>query len=298
MDTDPPEPRTLAEEQIAAAQRDPRLDLGRRAFVADWWAAFEAVENTRTTSTFAADTMRHAVELEELKAGVSAGDPDLTPSQVEQFRAARERAAMAQALIDSEFVELNAMTLTAMLGALDALVEGLVPDVRALLVEEQARRIVEDITTREPKLYAKLSEKMRDVLIEGARALIEDELPALKSQPRGPAPQRWEKPLSAAGLGAPPDRALPVDLSEALNEIVALRHVLMHRASRVDGDALHEAPTLRYSEDDLVRVTRSDYRAYSAALWTFGAEVVHRLMPFTATQVNLNGWRDNALLNT
>lgn len=67
----------------------------------------------------------------------------------------------------------------------------------------------------------------------------------------------------------------------ALREITALRNVIVHRAGRVDDRALREAPTLatvrRMSLGDFVRIGRVDYRMYSAALRSYGDEVLRRL---------------------
>jgi hypothetical protein len=48
--------------------------------------------------------------------------------------------------------------------------------------------------------------------------------------------------LANARLQASLDRPIPEDLDLALNEMVELRHVLTHRAGRVDDRALAQAP--------------------------------------------------------
>jgi hypothetical protein len=35
--------------------------------------------------------------------------------------------------------------------------------------------------------------------------------------------------------------------------------------------------SLPYADGDLVRIGRADYRRYSAALWTYGEEILHRM---------------------
>ncbi len=82
-----------------------------------------------------------------------------------------------------------------------------------------------------------------------------------------------------------------------LAEVVALRHVLAHRAGRVDERALKQAPALRYADGELVRVTRAEYRLYSAALWTYGEEVIRRLMGDLVPAPPLADWRQNYTLN-
>lgn len=41
---------------------------------------------------------------------------------------------------------------------------------------------------------------------------------------------------------------------------------------------LANAPSLPYAEGKLVRIRREDYRRYSAALWIYCEEIIHRLM--------------------
>jgi hypothetical protein len=48
LDEDSAEPATLAQQELADAKRDPRLDRGREAMIADWWTAMRAAERTRT----------------------------------------------------------------------------------------------------------------------------------------------------------------------------------------------------------------------------------------------------------
>ena len=111
--------------------------------------------------------------------------------------------------------------------------------------------------------------------------------------PRGTGAKRWEDVLSHVDLQALPERPVPADLDQALTEVVALRHVLAHRAGRVAPRAQKPAPTLRSADGDLVRITRAEYRRYSAALWTYGEEVTHRLTADLAPAPALDGWRQN-----
>lgn len=80
--------------------------------------------------------------------------------------------------------------------------------------------------------------------------------------------------------------------------MIQLRHVIAHRASRIDSSALEQAPTLPYEVDQLVRISRDDYRLYSAALWTYGEAILRRLMrDLGPPPMPLERWRDNASLN-
>lgn len=100
-----------------------------------------------------------------------------------------------------------------------------------------------------------------------ARRLLVDAL-AKKLGDVDPAPRRsgatrWEEPLSQVRLGAPEARPIPADMDHALAEVIQLRHVVAHRAGRVDARALRAAPSLPYTADALVRIDRADYNRYS-----------------------------------
>lgn len=129
------------------------------------------------------------------------------------------------------------------------------------------------------------------------RELIEERLPSLTRASGGGA-QRWEKVLAAAGLAAPRQRPIPGDLDITLQEVVALRHVLLHRGGRVDARALRDASTLRYQDGELVRISRPDYRIYSAAVRAYGNEVSARPLGPDHTPFDLTSWRDNYDLST
>jgi hypothetical protein len=81
--------------------------------------------------------------------------------------------------------------------------------------------------------------------------------------------------------------------------MVSLRHVLVHRAGRIDARALEDAPSLEYEVGALVRITRVDYQRYSAAVRTYGEEVVWRLSRGLGVDpFDLGKWRNNYLLGT
>ena len=95
-------------------------------------------------------------------------------------------------------------------------------------------------------------------------------------KPKGSGVARYEKPLRRVGWGAPADRPIPEDLNAALTELGALRDVLVHRAGRVGEVAIKQAPTLRYGTGELVRISREDYRRYSAAIRCYAQEISFR----------------------
>ncbi len=213
------------------------------------------------------------------------------------IEAARERADLARAERDNQLVEHNAMTLVSMVGALDALVEELVPRAREMLVEHQVRALMDQAREQEPEAAARVGDATLEAIHRPVQKVVDARLGSFDASPRGVGAGRWEDVLRNAELQASPERPIPADLDQALTEVVALRHVLAHRAGRVDARALAQAPSLRYADGDLVRVTHADYLVYSAALWTYGEEVIRRLLGDLAPPSPLANWRQNHTLN-
>jgi len=262
---------TLAERQLTSARRDPRLDHGREAVVADWWAAIEAAERTRMVAVLGAHARR------DMNAGATG--------------ALGERAQLAEAEINSEFAEENALVLVGMLSALDALVEGLVPAARELLLRARADEVMTRARHEVPEAVEQIAPDQLEKVQDTIMTVMREEMGKVR-RASGAGAGRWEKVLGHAHLQAPVDRPVPEDLDEALRELVALRHVLVHRAGRVDEDAVVAAPS--YEVGVLVRIGLADYRRYSAAVRTYGDEVVYRLLRgVDAEPFDLRRWRDN-----
>jgi hypothetical protein len=118
---------------------------------------------------------------------------------------------------------------------------------------------------------------MRRAVVEAARSVVDGHVPEPKRL-RGEGADRYEAVLAHEGLGAAADRPIPEDLADALTELSAIRDVLVHRAGRIDKRALKAAPSLRgrYRDGELIRVTREDYRIYSAAVRCYAMEVLYR----------------------
>ena len=260
--------------EIGRARRDPRLAHGREAVIADWRSAMEAAERVRRLADWGLHELRESEELERLRLQRKHRDADY---EAQALRAARERAALAVAEADNQMVELNAMTLVAMMSATDALVEELVPQAYEMLIEWRVREMMDEAAPQHPEASARLPDEqlgqMRRVLIDALNERLGD----IEGVPRGAGVKRWEQPLSKVGLAAPKDRPIPSDLVQTLSEIIQLRHVIVHRAARVDPKALANAPSLPYADGDLVRIDRAGYKRYSAALWTYGEEILHRM---------------------
>ena len=297
MSTDPAGPRggrpaegprpTLAEAEIAAARADPRLGRDERGVLADFWDYLAEAERTRFLAVAGVEELRGAVARER---DALAREVVAPAEQERRLQAAAERSALADAESASGHPGLNALVLVGMLGALDAMVESLVPSLRAEVVWQQA-------ATAAPDEFAAIEPDAADAV---KRALLADTVAQQRkgrNRPWGSGAARWERLLAEVGLNAPPDRPLPSDLAAALAEAAALRHVLVHRAGRVDGKALADCPTLPYQPGELVRIDRTGYRTYSAAIRAYGGEVAVRLLALMMPREplprgNLTDWRD------
>jgi hypothetical protein len=105
-------------EQLEAARRDPRLDRGSGAMVADYQAAIEEVERTRMMSILGLHEIRRCFEREREDLEESSTDPN----RENEIQTYWERAELAQAEIDQGHPSINAQALIGLNSALDALV--------------------------------------------------------------------------------------------------------------------------------------------------------------------------------
>jgi hypothetical protein len=268
----------FARRQLEAARRDPRLDRGDgRALVADFWDAMEEAERVRTLGLMGLHELTSALEREEASLGVRRDADDLDAAAAAMLQAAYERAEWAKAELANESPHGNAQALISMNSALDAMVEELAKHWRAVQVE----RIVDEMLAKGRRSAGDAVESVDARVVaaveDAVRAEVDRIVPkALK--PKGSGIARYEKPLRRVGWGAPADRPIPEDLDAALAELGALRDVLVHRAGRVDEPALEQAPTLRYRAGHFVRISRQEYREYSAAIRCYAQEITFRGM--------------------
>lgn len=182
------------------------------------------------------------------------------------------------------------MTLVALRSALDALIEGLAPRAREMIVAMAVSKAMDEAREQLPEEYAKVDPKVLEKLKAASESVFLDKLGKI-GKATGSGAERWETVLRHAGLQAQSDRQIPSDLDDSLRELVSLRHVLVHRAGRIDERALRDAPTLEQDIGDLVRINRSDYRQYAAAVRTYGDEVVYRVLRGVGYEPpNLSAW--------
>ncbi len=263
----------FARKQLENTRRDPRLERGRGAMIADFWAALEEAEHARTFSITGLYELRNAYERERARKASRAGSDTPSSERTRDLQALWERSAMAKALIDGDNAALNAQTLVSMNSALDALVEEFVPSMQDMLVQWAADEALKRAEKEVPEATEHMTEELREQFRRVLPKVVD--VPAIGPL-RGSGIQRYEALLDQVHLAAPTDRPIPPDLDEALTELGAIRDVLVHRAGRVDQRALDQAPTLPYKTGELIRISGDDYRKYSAAVRCYGSEIIYR----------------------
>jgi hypothetical protein len=208
---------------------------------------------------------------------------------------------MAEYAENHEHAHLNAMTIVAMFGAIEGLAEGARPDLRRW-IDEELEAALGEFETRVgeiPRLGALDPHMVEDRVRQALAAEVERVRERLSTVPtrldRHPPVERWESAFAEVGLGPSPERPLPEGLREALNEVGALRNLILHRRGRVDEKFRRGAPKARWRKDgDLVRVTATDYRRYVAALRTYAGEIGVRLGLFPT--FDFTGWQENYVI--
>jgi hypothetical protein len=272
---------------LAASKRDPRLDRGPTAPVADYLDYLDEADRVRALAI-------GAIEACAVADGRLADDAE-HPQQTRQAAWERQQLALAEAA--NGHPHLNAITLVGMFGNLDGLVEQMVPSAQELILSS----LTTSIWAKAVQAVGEVSEDLDDVaairIQEAIREVLTDQMPKIRPL-GGASPERQERVLRSVGLGAPPGRPLPTSLANALEEVSALRDILVHRAGRVDARAVDKSPRLvsqlGLGVGQFVRIDRRMYRLYSAALRCYGAEVLRRTLMRAGVemQVNLEGWRD------
>lgn len=274
-----------AREQLEAARHDPRLDRGHGGMVADFGAAIEEVERTRMMAIIGLQEIRRFYQREQEEFDRQGGDRQ----REHDLQAYWERAELARAETENGHPSINAQALIGLYSALDALVEQFAPALRDLpfLVR------LKDAETQVPEAAEHLTPKLREQMIRTLQKLLK--VPELRQlEKKGVA--RYERRLRQVGAGA--QRTIPPDLDKALRELGVIRDLLIHRAGRIDPEALQKAPSLskRYEDGELIRLSDEGYRTYSAAIRWYGAEVIHRVYGRPSEDDDSDDWRQHHMM--
>lgn len=268
-----------ARRAFAELRSDPRLSRARGSMLADFRSAMDEAERMRELGVWGLYELTRSLEREEQRLGARRDDLSLSAKHQAALQAAWERAEIARIEQSNEHPHLHASALIAMVSALDAMVEELVPAFRQMLVDVGFREAAKRAKGIGPAADDALAEAQVGEAMVATRDDLVSRLPKLRRL-HGKGTARYEDVLQQVRLHAPLDRPIPDDLAAALVEVGALRDVLVHRAGRVDARALTQAPSLalRYADGTLVRLCRADYRRYSAAIRCYGAEISRRAM--------------------
>jgi hypothetical protein len=267
-----------------------------QAAIADFRDALEEVERLRTLGQWGLKELASSLQRVEERLGVKSDAPHLDALQRAELQAAFERAELAAAELSNGSPGANAQALVGMNSALDAMVEELVKSWRSHLVEQLVQQVLASARKAAGTPSGHGAASVLAAAEDVVRVEVEDRVPkALR--PKGVGIRRYEKPLGRIGWAAPLDRPIPADLDAALKELGALRDVLVHRAGRIDAEALRLAPTLQYRLGQFVRLSREDFRIYSAAVRCYAMEISFRGVrkwPEVDEQdgPDLAGWRD------
>lgn len=273
-----------AREQLEAARYDPRLDRGHGGMVADFGAAVEEVERTRMMAIIGLQEIRRFYQREQEEFDKQGGDQQ----REYDLQAYWERAELAQAEIANGHPSINAQALIGLYSALDALVEQFAPALRDLPFLVRLKEAEQQV----PEAAEHLTPELREQMIKTLQKLLE--VPELKQlEKKGTA--RYERRLRRIGIGA--QRPIPADLDEAMRELGVIRDRLIHRAGRIDKEALQKASSLskRYKDGELIRLHDEDYRRYSAAIRWYGAGVIDRVYgkPSEDDDSDSDDWRQH-----
>lgn len=249
----------------------------KRAYIQDFWLALERAERNRSLAIWGMTALQRADERD-------------APIMSEGERiAARERREMVDLEQADEFAYLNAVTLVSMYGALDALVEGLCPEIRERAPEFLASSLLQRVI-RENEQLPVLDADRNKALIEMIASVIAQEWPR-SGELRNGGTARYESHLKAAGLPTPPGR-VPVSLDQAMSELWAIRNAFVHRAGPINEADLKGSPTLRFPLGTEVALTAAEFRKYSAAVRAYGSEIVARVLSIGSVEsdIDLQQW--------
>jgi hypothetical protein len=196
-----------------------------------------------------------------------------------------ERKVRLAASAGRAIAQVNAMTIVAIYGGIEDLVETMGAGLHPIVVAanpDKRQAIFQHNRLRniELKEAGELSKEGAQALTKFTKTLADALLPRPKRKPNPklPSADGWEDLLKDIYMRPVPGRPLPDDLRLTLNELGAVRNVLLHRMGRMDGKALSvvsEGPWRAVNE--LVLIDDSLYRRYVAALIAYERDLEDRI---------------------
>jgi hypothetical protein len=286
----------------------PRFAPNGGVHLFDWRRAVGAAALTRKLGISGLQELTLSLERAEARLGSRYGADNNPADAARELESAKVCSELARRELEDETPELNAMTLVAMVSALDALVEYTTPFHRDIQIAELIQEAEAQLARQQPpsaphprRPRDELVDEIADALKQAPKEQIANDLKAQLpkiGRVRNVGVIRWERLLEQIGLGVG-SSWLPDDLEEALAEIVAIRHVLVHRTGRIDESTLKLAPSLEQRDGErsrvgeLIRITNADYLRYSSALWTYGEDIICRFHDDIDDWVDLANWCQN-----
>ena len=212
-----------------------------------------------------------------------------------------ERPHGVRASADRAIMHWNAMTLVMIYGGIEDFVEsmgsGLHPIVRDTNPMKR-KKIFEHNRTRNRQLKAsgELTAQGAHTLTQFTKVLSEALLPKpLRAANHDlPTADRWEDLLSRVYMRPIRGRPLPEDLRLTLNELGAVRNVILHRMSRMDERALAQVTEGPWrSVNERVVIDDGLYQRYIAALVAYQRELEDRMRSQMKVdpESDINTWR-------
>jgi len=212
-----------------------------------------------------------------------------------------DRRARARASVDRAIAHWNAMTLVAIYGGIEDLVEtmgtGLYPIVLATNPTKRQEILERNrLRNRELKEAGELSNEGARALTQFTKVLAKELLPKPKRAPNPelPSADGWEDLLKDLYMRPIRERPLPDDLRRTLNELGAIRNVILHRMGRIDERALQQVTEGPWTEvNQLVVIDEALYRRYIAALVAYQRELEDRIRARMniPPQSDIKSWR-------
>jgi hypothetical protein len=214
-----------------------------------------------------------------------------TPTESE-----RARKSAAQAV-----EHWNALTLVAIFGGIEDFVESMgsdLHDAASSAIPEKRKEMFSRnrIRNQELKSRGELSVQGAQALTQFTARLADAFLlkPLRKPKNDLPTADRWEDLLGRIYMRPINGRPLPDDLRLTLNELGAVRNVLLHRMGRMDQWALEQVTEGPWrSVNEKVVIDLDLYARYIAALFSYVYELEDRIRAILqiAPQFDISAWR-------
>lgn len=208
-----------------------------------------------------------------------------------QFGASAERA----------IAHWNAMTLVVIYGGIEDLVETMGSGLYPIVLDTNPTKRMEifernRLRNRELKDTGELSGDGAHALTRFTKVFTDELLPNPIRAPKHdlPSADRWEDLLKRIYMRPIQGRPVPDDLRLTLNELGAVRNVILHRMGRMDDKALEQVTEGPWRiVNELVVIDEALYRRYISAIISYQRELEDRVRSRMnlVPQSDITSWR-------